>query len=135
MGIEFKIEKSRKIEGVYIITPSLSIDERGNIWSSFVESELEGLLPNGLKFTHDKFSESKRNVLRGIHGDSKTWKLVTCVFGEVHQVVVDMRKASKTYKKWEKFIISKRSQKLILIPPNVGNAYYVSSNTSVYHYK
>ena len=135
MGIEFKIEKSRKIEGVYIITPSLSIDERGNIWSSFVESELEGLLPNGLKFTHDKFSASKHNVLRGIHGDNKSWKLVTCVYGEIQQVVVDMREKSPTYKQWQDFIISEDNQQLILIPPNMGNAYYVSSESAVYHYK
>jgi len=135
MAIEFRLEESKEIEGVYVITPSVSTDERGDIWSSFIDSEINHLLPGNLNFTHDKFSESKKNVLRGIHGDSKTWKLVTCVYGEIHQVVVDMRKYSKTYKKWQKFIINKSNQQLILIPPNMGNAYYVNSDTAVYHYK
>jgi len=135
MSIEFKIEKSQKIEGVQIISPSVSNDARGNIWTSFMKDDIEALLPEGLFFKHDKFSESKSNVLRGIHGDDKMWKLVTCVFGEVYQVVADLRKSSPTFMQWESFIINKEIQKLILIPPGVGNAYYVSSEKAVYHYK
>jgi dTDP-4-dehydrorhamnose 3,5-epimerase len=135
VSIEFDVQSSAVVEGVYNLTPSISKDARGNIWTSFLKDDVERLLPDGLHFKHDKFSESKYNVLRGIHGDSKSWKLVTCVFGEVHQVVVDLRKSSPTYMKWEKLIISKNNQRLVLIPPGVGNAYYVSSTQAVYHYK
>ena len=135
MSIDFKIEDSKIIEGVKIITPSISSDRRGNIWTSFLKDEIDKLLPNNLVFKHDKFSESKYNVLRGIHGDHKSWKLVTCVFGEIIQVVVDCRKDSPTYMKYEKFIINKDEQKLILIPPGLGNSYYANSNDVVYHYK
>ena len=135
MSIDFEINESKKINGVQIIKPTISSDNRGNIWTSFVKDEVDALLPDGFLFKHDKFSESVHNVLRGIHGDNKTWKLVTCVYGEIYQVVVDLRETSPTYMKWEKFIINKNSQSLILIPPGVGNAYYVSSNLAVYHYK
>jgi dTDP-4-dehydrorhamnose 3,5-epimerase len=74
-------------------------------------------------------------VLRGIHGDEQSWKLVTCVYGEIHQVVIDCREDSPTYLKWEKFIINKNNQLSILIPPNMGNSYFVTSEVSVYHYK
>lgn len=135
MSIDFKIQESTKISGVYILTPSVSEDIRGNIWTSFLKDEVEKLLPDDLFFKHDKFSTSKHNVLRGIHGDTKSWKLVTCVHGEIQQVVVDMRKKSPTYKQWQDFNISKDNQQLILIPPNMGNAYYVNSSEAVYHYK
>ena len=46
-----------------------------------------------------------------------------------------MRKDSPSYQLWEKFIINKKNQVLILIPPGLGNAYYVSSDQAVYHYK
>ena len=92
-------------------------------------------MPNDLCFKHDKFSVSTYNVLRGIHGDSKSWKLVTCVYGEIQQVVVDCRKDSPTYLKWQDFTINMNNQKLILIPPDIGNAYYVSTEKAVYHYK
>ena len=135
MSIEFDIHESTEISGIYIMTPSVSVDARGNIWTSFLKDRVEGLLPDDLFFKHDKFSTSKRNVLRGIHGDTKSWKLVTCVHGEIQQVVVDMRKDSPTYKQWQDFIISKDNQQLILIPPNMGNAYYVNSSEAVYYYK
>ena len=135
MSINFIIEESKKINNVWIIRPIVAQDTRGNIWTSFLKDEFENLLPGDLYFKHDKFSESKNNVLRGIHGDEKSWKLVTCVYGEIHQVVVDCRKNSATYLKWQKFIINSQNQQLILIPPNMGNSYYVSSENAVYHYK
>lgn len=97
MSIEFDIKQSNKIQGVYIITPSVATDNRGNIYTSFLKEAIEKLLPNGLYFKHDKFSLSKQNVLRGIHGDTKSYKFVSCVYGEILQVVVDMREKSPTY--------------------------------------
>ena len=135
MSIEFDMQESTEVDGVYILTPSISEDARGNIWTSFLKNEVEKLLPNDLYFKHDKFSTSKHNVLRGIHGDSKSWKLVACVFGEIQQVVVDLREDSPTYLKWQDFIINSNNQQLILMPPYIGNAYYVNSDQAVYHYK
>ena len=115
MSFSFNVKESTQIAGVYILSPSISEDLRGNIWTSFVKNKVENLLPNNLYFKHDKFSTSKRNVLRGIHGDTKSWKLVTCVFGEIQQVVVDFREESPTYLKWQDFIINNNNQKLINI--------------------
>ena len=131
----FKIEKSKKIDGIYIFTPSFGKDDRGIIYTSFYEDNFKEFLPKNLKFKHDKFSSSNKSVLRGIHGDAKSWKLISCVYGEIYQVVVDLRKESPTYKTWQSFSISKDRQSLIMIPPGCGNAYYVKSDEAVYHYK
>lgn len=133
--MDFTIEKSKKIDGVFIIKPSISIDLRGNIWTSFLNDRIEKFLPKNIRFVHDKFSLSNKNVLRGIHGDYKSWKLVTCVYGDIQQVIVDFRMDSKTYLSWQDFSINQNNQLLLLIPPKVGNAYYVKSNEAVYHYK
>lgn len=135
MAIAFDIRESSVLQGVYIITPSKFRDLRGEIWTIFTEDNIGKLIPHNIKFKHDKIITSCYNVLRGIHGDVKTYKLVTCVFGEVHQVVVDCRKDSKTYLKWEKFVINRDNQQIILIPPKMGNSYYVSSENAVYYYK
>ena len=135
MGFNFNISESLYIKDVFIIKPSISTDVRGNIWTSFIKNDIESLLPDNLYFKHDKFSKSKKNVLRGIHGDTKSWKLVTCVFGDIYQVVVDCRKNSSSYKKYEVFDINEINQISVLIPPKVGNAYYVKSNKAIYHYK
>ena len=135
MSFDLSIKESNKIKGVYIIKPSVSFDSRGNIWTSFMSNEIEYLLPEELKFKHDKFSKSSNNVLRGIHGDNKSWKLVTCVSGSILQVVVDLRENSSTYNDFESFEINEQDIKSILIPPSMGNAYYVKSKDAVYHYK
>lgn len=135
MSFDFKVLDSEKVDGVKIVTPSVAKDYRGTIWTSFLKEELNDLLPDNLSFIHDKFSESENNVLRGIHGDQKTWKLVTSVYGEIYQVVVDCRKESDTYRNWQGFTINKHQQCSVLIPPGVGNAFYVSSQIAVYHYK
>ena len=135
MIFEFDILKSRYLKDVYIIRPGISKDIRGNIWTSFIKKDIEALLPENLYFKHDKFSESKKNVLRGIHGDKKSWKLVTCVFGDIYQVVVDCREESSTFNQYESFNINALNQISVLIPPRFGNAYYVKSENGVYHYK
>ena len=135
MAIEFSIAHSSKIKDLKIITPSAFEESRGSIWTSYSTSEVGALLPNDLLFKHDKFSVSKKNVLRGIHGDSKSWKLVSCVSGDIMQVVVDMRESSETYLQWEAFDLGGKNRQMVLIPPGLGNAFYVKSDEATYHYK
>lgn len=134
MSFHIDTSKSSKL-GLTILEPSISQDKRGTIWSSFFSDQIDMHLPNNLQFKHDKFSESCNNVLRGIHGDSKSWKLVTAVYGEIFQVVVDLRKDSNSFKQYESFTLNSHSPKSVLIPPGMGNAYYVLSKKAVYHYK
>jgi dTDP-4-dehydrorhamnose 3,5-epimerase len=135
LSIEFNIEHSKKILSLRKITPSVFVEDRGSIWTSYSTAKLEGLLPDGLFFNHDKFSSSKRNVLRGIHGDYKSWKLVSCVSGEIMQVVVDMRETSPTFLAHECFSMGSNNHQMLLLPPGVGNAFFVKSAFAVYHYK
>ena len=74
-------------------------------------------------------------MLRGIHGDFKTWKLVTCLMGKFMLLVVNNKKTDKQYKKWEKFTLSEKNNVQILIPPGFGNAHYVESKKAIFHYK
>ena len=69
-----KISKT-KLKGVLKISPDIFEDFRGQ----FVETYNEKLYrQKGIKirFVQDDISVSKKNVLRGIHGDNKTWKLL-----------------------------------------------------------
>lgn len=88
-----------------------------------------------LTFNHDKFSISKKNTLRGLHGDKKTWKLVSCVFGKVFFVVVNNIKNSKFYLRKKTFILDHKNNKQVLIPPNYANGFLCLSDHCVFHYK
>ncbi len=132
---DYKIERSKVIPDVLIVEPSVFWDLRGNIYTSYNKNFYHEFLPENLDFVHDKFAQSKQNVLRGLHGDNKTWKLVSCVWGEIYEVVVDMRPDSPTYKKWDAFLLSSDNYRQVLIPPNFINGYYVKSEQAIFHYK
>ena len=132
---EVKVSKSRILSDLNIFNTSISTDKRGNIYTSYHKDSYKSYLPENLFFKHDKFSKSKKNVLRGLHGDVKTWKLISCVYGEIFQVVVDYRSESKNYLKWDKFLLGGNNNKQILIPPNFVNGFLVLSDVAIFHYK
>lgn len=132
---EVKVSRSKILDDVIIIEPSVFRDARGNIYSSYNMELFSSFLPGEVKFVHDKFAESKFNVLRGLHGDTKTWKLVSCVWGDIYEVVVDMRPESPNYREWDSFALSSKKYRQVLIPPGFVNGYYVRSEHAVFHYK
>ena len=121
------------INGVKVVNYDSHIDKRGEIWSTFIEDKFNQLNLNN--FNHDKFSISYKNVIRGIHYDPITTKLVTAIYGSINQIVVDLREGSPTFKKYLSFKINSDSRFSVLIPPMVGNAFQVESEFAIYHYK
>ena len=118
-------------EEVKVFTAKSFNDYRGELWTTWKKDEF----PMRLNFNHDKVSTSCKNVIRGIHGDAKSWKLVTCLYGELYFVVVDNREDSVTYLEWDWTILSQSNKKMVLIPPNFGNGFCVLSDDSVFMYK
>ena len=105
-------------------------DHRGYYWTSWKKNSIKKI-----NFVHDKFSLSKKNVLRGLHGDSKTWKLISCPYGKFLLVVVNCIKNSKDYLKWKSWILSQKNGVQILVPPNFANGHLCLSNECLFHYK
>ena len=96
---------------------------------------LEKGIAKTVKFKHDKFSFSKKNVLRGLHGDTKTWKLISCPYGKFLLIVVNCKKDSKNYLKWKSWILSRENGIQILIPPNYANGHLCLTKECLFHYK
>ncbi len=115
---------------VKIIKNSTFNDHRGYYWTTWKKNTLKEI-----KFNHDKFSISRKKVLRGLHCDFKSWKLVTCVFGKIFFVVVNMKKDSKNYLKYKTWILKHEKPTLILVPPHYANAHLCLSDKCVFHYK
>jgi dTDP-4-dehydrorhamnose 3,5-epimerase len=129
---DFQIEEVKDIPGAYLVSYDGYRDHRGDIYSTYHE-KLGVLL--GHKFKHDKFSLSKRGVIRAFHGDEKSTKLVTCVFGKIRQVIVDYRQHQPTYLNTLSVTFGAGTYQSLLIPPGVLNGYAVLSEHAVYHYK
>ncbi|OUX36504.1 MAG: hypothetical protein CBE33_05795 [Candidatus Pelagibacter sp. TMED273] len=124
----FKIKKSKI--GINIYKPTFNSDNRGQIWTAY-KSEF---FPK-LNFKHDKFTFAKKNTLRGLHGDNITWKLLTCVSGEIFAVVVNNDKKSKQFYIHESFYLNDKNKSLILIPPKMLLGWCCISKDSVVSYK
>jgi dTDP-4-dehydrorhamnose 3,5-epimerase len=116
---------------VKIYQPDVYTDFRGDLWTSWNRDTFEC----NLDFKHDKFSTSEKHVLRGMHGDNKSWKLTTCLQGSMYFVVVDNRISSINYLKWDWIILNDKTRKLILTPPNFAIGFLVLSDQALLHYK
>lgn len=117
------------LQDVRVFTPSYFSDERGELWTVYDKKNLN------IKFNHDKVAISKKNVLRGLHGDKKSWKLITCLSGEIFLSIVDFRKNSSSFLKTQSFILNNKNKISVLIPPNFLNGHYVLSEEAVFFYK
>ena len=128
-----RIEQA-ELEGVSILYLDSFKDHRGE----FVETYNEAVYKDkaiDIHFVQDDISVSTKNVLRGIHGDSVTWKLISCIYGEIYFVVVNCDKQSENFGKWQSFILSDKNRQQILVPPEYGNGYLVLSDAAIFNYK
>lgn len=128
-----KISKT-ELDGVLLIERDIFVDHRGE----YVEIYNEELYrKNGIdiKFIEDDISVSKKNVLRGVHGDDQTWKLVSCLYGKFYLVVVNWDRGSPQFCRWEAFVLSEDNRLQVLVPPKFGNGHLVLSEQVIFHYK
>jgi len=132
------IESSKILWEVKIIQPEIFYDFRGTYVETFNEEKYSILTDfdgKPLRFIQDDVSISRQNVFRGLHGDSKTWKLIQCLKGEILLIVADMRKDSPNYKKHEKFTINDSNKLQILVPAGFVNGHLCLSEFCVFSYK
>jgi len=127
------VEKT-KLNGVLLINLEVFEDHRGYYIETYNEDVYK---KNGIdvKFVQDDISVSKKNVLRGIHGDKETWKLISCLEGEFYLVLINNDENSSQYKQRASFTLSEQNRIQILVPPRFGVGHLVISKRAIFHYK
>ena len=123
-----------KLKGVLLINLHAFEDHRGEYLETYNE---ERYRENGIdiKFVQDDISISTLNVLRGIHSDAETWKLISCLWGRLYLVVVNCNADSSDFGKWQHFTLSDTNRQQVLAPPKHGVAHLVLSDKAIFHYK
>lgn len=126
------------LEGVKVIRPPFVHEDHRGVNVETYNRRLyvqAGLFPP--EFIQDSYSWSRHGVLRGIHGDKRTWKLVSCPTGKIYLVVVWPLNLSPLGRagKWEAFELSGVNRLQVLIPPHYGNGHLVLSREAVFAYK
>jgi dTDP-4-dehydrorhamnose 3,5-epimerase len=125
------------IPGLIHFRPAPHVDERGFFSRTFDAdvARRAGLDPGG--FVQDSMSRSRYGVLRGLHvrvGDGEG-KLVRCSHGTIYDVVVDLRRGSPTYLRWESFELDGTTQCSIFIPPGCAHGFQVLTDSADTSYR
>jgi dTDP-4-dehydrorhamnose 3,5-epimerase len=117
-----------------VYSPAVYREYRGEIFTTYHSTmhPVNQLLPDDVH-VHTRFSKSYQGVLRGLHHDTKTWKLVQALVGDIYLVVLDIRFGSPTYGKWESYIISEKTRDQVLVPPGFANGHYALTDC-IFHY-
>lgn len=95
---------------------------------------------NGMRFdfAEEYYSVSKKNVLRGLHFQTPPHdhaKYVTCLTGEVLDVIVDLRRGSKTYGKTEAFKLSESAGMSLYLPTGFAHGFLALTENAMMLYR
>ncbi len=123
------------LEGVLVIDPPTNFEDHRGCYVEIYNRELYQAAGIDVDFIQDDISVSHRHVLRGLHGDRNTTKLISCLAGSFYLVVINNIPESLQYRKWQAFTLSEANRKQVLIPPGFGNGHLVLSNMAIFHYK
>jgi dTDP-4-dehydrorhamnose 3,5-epimerase len=120
-----KVTVVERVAGALLFQPTPHVDERGFFSRTFDAdvARAAGLDPCG--FVQDSLSRSARGVVRGLHlrGGAGEAKLVRCSYGAVFDVIIDLRPASPTYRKWESFDLRDTEQVSLYIPAGCAHGF------------
>jgi dTDP-4-dehydrorhamnose 3,5-epimerase len=113
-------------------------DERGYFARSWCvrEAEAHGLNPR-LVQCNVSFNR-RRGTLRGMHFQSvprQEAKLVRCTRGLIADVIVDLRPASPTYKKWQTFELSEQNGTALYVPEGFAHGFQTLADDTEVHYQ
>lgn len=108
-------------------------DFRGRYGEIYTERDYKNHGIN-IDFVEQDFSVSKKNVLRGLHGDDRTWKLISCLQGAFHLVVLNFDRESNQFGQWTSFNLSRENMLQVLVPPKFGNGHLILTDEAMLHY-
>jgi dTDP-4-dehydrorhamnose 3,5-epimerase len=125
-----------KLDGPKLLAPKVFGDERGFFVETYRRSDLMAL---GIQeeMVQDNHSRSSRGVIRGLHFTVArgAGKLVRCARGEIHDVLVDLRRGSPTYGQWEGYDLTDENLRILYCPPGFAHGFCVVSAIADVVYK
>jgi dTDP-4-dehydrorhamnose 3,5-epimerase len=123
--------KNKLFGGIKIFKSDIFKDNRG----SFREVYKKKFTKNK-NLIFDCLSISKKNVLRGLHIQTKNSqaKFLTVIKGEIFDVAVDLRKKSKTFGKYFSVILSNKNYSSIYIPEGFAHGFCCLDKENIVYY-
>ena len=130
--------KRNTLNGIIIIDSEEFQDSRGSFSENFNLKNFKKISKRrNINFVQDNLSISKKGVFRGLHFQYKypQAKLVSVLSGEVLDIVVDLRKSSKSFGDWASYKISRKNKKQLFVPEGFAHGFLSLSNDTIVMYK
>ena len=130
--------KRNTLNGIIIIDSEEFKDSRGSFTENFNLKKFRKISKKRkINFVQDNLSISKKGVFRGLHFQHKypQAKLVSVLSGEILDIVVDLRKSSKSFGDWASYKISKKNKKQLFIPEGFAHGFLSLTNDTEVLYK
>ena len=122
----------------FLITPRVFEDQRGFFYEFFNEKTFHDQTGLQVHFIQDNLAKSQKGSLRGFHfqkGKFAQAKLVSVIQGSVLDVIVDIRKDSKTFGQHYSVVLNNRNKKQLFVPRGFAHAYLSLEDDTLFYYK
>mgnify|MGYP006169211223 CR=1 FL=1 len=125
------------LPGVILLEPQVFGDQRGFFFESFNARRFAEATGLQREFVQDNHSRSAKGVLRGLHYQVQQaqGKLVRVTAGEVYDVVVDLRRSSPTFGRWNGVYLSAENKRQLWVPEGFAHGFVVLSEFAEFLYK
>jgi dTDP-4-dehydrorhamnose 3,5-epimerase len=122
------------LTGPVLVEATVHGDERGFFQETYRRDRFAEL---GIAddFVQDNHSRSRRGIVRGLHFQPGMAKLVRCVRGSIFDVVVDIRRGSPAFGRWEAYELSDTNHRQFYCPDGFAHGFCVLSEVADVHYK
>jgi dTDP-4-dehydrorhamnose 3,5-epimerase len=121
-----------ELPGLLLIEPAVFSDQRGFFLETYKYSEFAGQ-GIGEHFVQANQSRSSRGTLRGLHFQKPPEaqaKLIRALDGEIYDVVVDIRRGSPTFGKWQGVHLSAENNRMLYAPAGFAHGFCVISEVA-----
>lgn len=127
------------LDGVYIIDLRPVTDDRGWFARTYCKNEFAaiGHSKEWVQLNHS--FTAQKGTIRGMHYQLPPFseiKLVRCIAGSVMDIVIDLRKGSKTFLDWMGIELSADNKKMIYIPEGFAHGFQTLTDNCelIYHH-
>jgi dTDP-4-dehydrorhamnose 3,5-epimerase len=132
------VEEEVTLSGLKLFSPAVYKDERGYFSEFYNKRDFDAVIQEEVDFVQDNISSSHKNVIRGLHFQKPPFaqgKLIQVLRGKVIDVIVDIRKNSRTYGKHFKIELSDKNHKKLWIPAGFAHGFLTLENNTLLSYK
>ena len=127
------------LQGSFVIDIDVLKDDRGWFARTFCKEEFEKIGHHAEWMQMNHSFTSKKGTIRGMHFQLPPFeeiKMVRCIAGAVYDVIIDIRKNSKTFLQYVGTELSAENKKMLYIPKGFAHGFQTLSDNAelIYHH-